>query len=579
MDNKVFFPLRKLAAGVGLKLLFPAVALLFSSTPAFAEHDFTIQGQFTYTAQGVTMPVEGAIVGIMRDKSWAADPIVAEVRTAPDGTFSAQVKAKDVDTYYAKLFLNDKQGVFLHDWWTLSVREYNSATRGKNKTALVDLGGTDISRDGGQGTPECAIWQGGRRAWQEYVAITGERPLIGEHGNYQITMESTDSGIVWTSRDTTHWEMNNGTGEYSKVTAVANPTKLSYADLFQLYGTSVHEFGHALRQTADGSDNHFYWDATRFFYGHAHQLCDSSPTGVRDNAGYGFNEGWADYWQGTSIIVLQNCINQHGGSFTNFDQEAVVALDLDALQDALGSGAGIPSDVHGDELIARRRALMFQTLSGAGHEKIHSENEFREAWARRFPACTLPAPGALSASVRITPAPTFAPHSSVALRDPRLASVEARMAALPAEIGDANVAVGNLSPSLPHDQRTMILTRPELLRGQMAYAQLLAAHLRSATANPPSPAFLMTEAGERQRAAQVAQFDDDARKISLNMLNNERTVLLADDKTSLADDIAMLDAQIASVQSGEVTVTSHMLSATAGPSSESISAKPLITFH
>jgi hypothetical protein len=175
----------------------------------------------------VTMPVDGAIVGIMRDKSWAADPIVTEVRTGSDGSFSAQVHAKDVDTYYAKLFLNDKQGVFLHDWWTRSVREYNSATRGKNETAAIDLGGTNVSRDGGRGTPECAIWEGGHRAWQEYVSTTGQRPLIGEHGNYQITMESTDSGIVWTSRDTTHWEVNYPTAEFSDdISAPANPQQL-----------------------------------------------------------------------------------------------------------------------------------------------------------------------------------------------------------------------------------------------------------------------------------------------------------------------------------------------------------------
>jgi hypothetical protein len=98
------------------------------------------------------------------------------------------------------------------------------------------------------------------------VSTTGQRPLIGEHGNYQITMESTDSGIVWTSRDTTHWEVNYPTAEFSDdISAPANPQQLTYADLFQLYGTNVHEFGHALRHTADGSYNHFNWDATRFF--------------------------------------------------------------------------------------------------------------------------------------------------------------------------------------------------------------------------------------------------------------------------------------------------------------------------
>jgi hypothetical protein len=71
--------------------------LFLVAAPARADHDFTIQGVFTCTEKGVTMPVDGAIVGIMRDKPWAADPIVTEVPTGSDGSFSAQVHAKDVD--------------------------------------------------------------------------------------------------------------------------------------------------------------------------------------------------------------------------------------------------------------------------------------------------------------------------------------------------------------------------------------------------------------------------------------------------------------------------------------------------
>jgi len=508
------------------------------------------------------MPVEGAVIGIMRDKSFAADPIVTEVRTGGDGSFTATVKAKDVDSYYAKLFLNDKEGVYLRDWWTLSVREYNSANRGKNKTNLVDLGVTEVSRDGGKGAPQCAVWQGGRAAWQEYMRATGQRPLIGEHGNYQIVMESTDSGIVWTSRDTTHWEIGYSPGEYANVLAPDNPEQLSYSDLFELYGTSVHEFGHALRHTADGTDNHFNWDATRFLYAHTHEHCQSYPKGYAWNDGYGFNEGWSDYWQGTDLSLLQGCVTG-GMDPKNFQQEGAVALDLDTLEGSLGTCAGIPTNVRGDDLKRQRRGLMFGVLAGAGHEKVHSDADFRAAFVRRFPACTIPAPGTLSAAV---PPPGGAVHPPVV--EPgqviaRLSAVRGRLTSLPAEIAEADRGAQLEAATQDLEQRALLTTRPAYLRGQLAYATLLEQHLAKEQANPPTVAYLMTAAGEQERAAEVTAFDNQARAITLKTLTDERSALMAKDPAAHADDISLLDHEISEVQSGSDRASAVMLQAVA----------------
>jgi hypothetical protein len=551
-----------------------AVGAIFGATPAFAAHDFTIQGKFTCTAQGVTMPVEGAIVGIMRDKPWAADPIVTEVRTLPDGSFTAQVHAKDVDKYYAKLFLNDKEGVYLRDWWTLSVREYNSANRGQNKTAELDLGTSNISRDSGSGTPHCAVWQGGRRAWQEYVASTGQRPLIGDHGNYQIVMETTASNIVWTSRDTTHWEIGSGTGGTSTISPVSNPAQLTYADLFQLYGTNVHEFGHALRQTADGSDAHFSWDATRFFYGHSHDLCNSSPAGVIGNPGYGFNEGWADYRQGQLVNVLQSC----HVSPRDFNQESAVALDLDALQNTLGVCAGIPPGISGDELLRRQRALMFQMLAAAGHEKIHSELDFRAAFYTRFPTCHLPtANSPLAQGSASAPTTTTKPLNGETSRPinrpvPSLLMAQAKLAVFPSAIDRASRAAEQVSPSLPASETVDIVTLPALLRGQMALAKLLATHLAPAAAQPPSAAVLMTVAGQQRRNLETASFDRDARAITLTTLTNERAALLKGG-TSNADDVSLLDTEIAAVRAGNDRASAILLKTVADDTSDTVSTR------
>ncbi len=543
----------------GQALLLTALLLAGASLESRAEHDFTVKGSFFCTAQGVTMPIEGAVIGIMRDKSFAADPIVTEVQTALDGSFTAQVNAKDVDSYYAKVFLNDKQGVFLRDWWTLSVREYNSASRGKNSTSLVDLGGTTISRDGGKGTPECAIWQGGRHAWQEYISATGQRPLIGENGNYQIVMESTDSGIVWTSRDTTHWEINYGTGEYSQVDPVANPESLTYADLFEMYGTNVHEFGHALRQTADGSENHFSWDATRFFYGHTHALCDSSPAGVRDNAGFGFNEGWGDYWQESDASSLEDCFNK-GVSPTNFDQESAVAFDLENLENALGTCAGIVGTTFGDALQRQRRNLMFKVLVDAGHEKIHSEEAFRTEFHQLYPACTLPAEGAMPTAAHV-------PVGALSHRQPpgptspsKAARIQGRLSSLPAEIQAAETTAKRVPATLDREVQATLVTKPSYLRGQLAYAQLLQSHLVPAVQKAvPSAAFLMTAAGEQQRAATVTSFDQEARAIALKTLTDERAALIAANSSAYAEDIQLLTTEIAAVQAGSDSPAATML--------------------
>lgn len=541
-----------------------ATVMLILLKQAHAEHDFTIRGQFVCTSQGITMPVEGAIVGIMRDKAWAADPIEAEVRTAPDGTYTATVKAKDVDTYYAKLFMNDKQGVFLRDWWTLSVLEVNSANRAKNKTGLIDLGTTEISRDHGNGTPQCAIWQGGRVAWQEYMRATGQRPLIGEHGNYQIVMESTISGFVWTSRDTTHWEFNWVVGEYSNPSAPANPEKLSYADIFQLYGTNLHEFGHALRHTADGSDNHFNWDVTRFVYAHKHEHCRSYPTGYIWNNGYGFNEGWADYWQETSYSgILKGCISD-GMDPKDFRQEGSVALDLEALEASLGTCAGISARLQGDDLIRQRRGLMFEVLSGAGHEKIHSDGDFRAAFQKHFPNCPMPSPGTYSVNLPARSQTLTLGTAKPLQASLRLIVLRGRLASLPAEIAAADQAAKQVSPALEPGQRALLITRPAYLRGQLALSSLLEQQLAKEQANPPTVEFLMSKPGEQQRAAQVKSFDQQANTIVLKTLTGERAALVAKDSVANAGDIALLDHEMAELRSGSNRASSVMLHAASG---------------
>jgi hypothetical protein len=531
------------------------------TSPAHAEHNFIVRGTFVCTSQGVTLPVEGAVVAVMRDKHYAVDPIDIETKTGPDGSFAVQWHSKDVDTYYAKLFLNDKEGVFLRDWWTLDVREFNSVTRGKSDAATIDLGVTEISRDGGSGSPRCAIWQGARHAWQEFVQATGQRPLIGEHGNYQVVMESTASGIVWTSRDTTHWEIGYPVGEFSDgIAPIGNPSALTEEELFNAYGTSVHEFGHALRHTADGSDNHFYFDSTRFLYAHSHELCESYPAGYHGNDGYGFNEGWSDYWQGSEISTLNQCLTQRKP--TDFTQESAVARDLDALEAALGECAGIPSSVTGDLLRRQRRSLMFATLAGAGHEKIHSDADFRAAFTARFPKCVVPVAGTLSLTV---PGATSRFNHLATARAPvkqlpeRISVIKSHVSTLATQLRNAELASRTISPTVSLVDRRTILVKPALLRAQQAAAQLLQSRLEQMQANPPSTAILMTAAGQLQRGQDTRNFDTKARALAVQALAEQRSALQADNVARNSDDVTELTKQINAIRSGELPAAVPLL--------------------
>ena len=59
-----------------------------------------------------------------------------------------------------------------------------------------------------------------------------------------------------------------------------------------------HEFAHTIRHYYDGTYGHFLSDAVRFWYPRKHSCTDEK------NAGFAFNEGWAEYWAGRCTSKL-----------------------------------------------------------------------------------------------------------------------------------------------------------------------------------------------------------------------------------------------------------------------------------
>ena len=62
--------------------------------------------------------------------------------------------------------------------------------------------------------------------------------------------------------------------------------------------TAKHEFAHTIRHHYDGTYEHFLSDAGRFWYLRSHGCTDDT------NAGFAFNEGWAEYWEDSCTSKL-----------------------------------------------------------------------------------------------------------------------------------------------------------------------------------------------------------------------------------------------------------------------------------
>jgi hypothetical protein len=304
-------------------------------------------------------------------------------------------------------------------------------------------------------------------------------------------------------------------------------------------------------------------------------LCQSYPAEYSWNDGYGFNEGWADYWQGSDLSSLDDCLTKI--SATDFRQESVVARDLEALQVVVGSCAGIPADTSGDALIRARRSAMFDVLSGAGHEKIHSDADFRAAFKARFPACSMPTAGTYASP--ISPA-SIAVHRVEVAGFRRLAIndhvtiVGKNLDSIPAQIKAAEAAASHIAVTTELADRSRILVQSAYLRGQQASLTLLQQQLKKEAQKPTTLQVLMTAAGQQARTTQVTAFDRKIRTIEIQALTEQRSALQAADATAHADDISAPTKEIQSLQAGNLEAASALLGDADDGAEQAMASKP-----
>jgi hypothetical protein len=528
--------------------------------------DFVMRGYFICDHLGTPTPIEGAKIDFYRAVSILPDQWVGTTKTKADGSFEGQLWANDEDTYYATIRLNDEEGVYLHDWWDAAIWNTNSYNRGSNRDPIINLGGTLISRDNGSSTPKCAIWQGARSAYQEFTKTVGVSPPIGD---YQIVIQNTLTGIVWTSLSTTNWEDKSQTYRYpsGQPLSITDPTYSPYFSPFDSYATNFHEFGHAIRHTVDGDRTHFTNDASLYTYARTHTLCGSA-SGYIENEEQGFNEGWAEYWErwDKDIIIRRYCPSI---DLTDTKIEGAVAYDLAKLAESLDTCLTLNGSP--EEKERARRKAMFSVLQ-RGQNIIHSDEEFRREFALQFSQCTLPPLGLQSSNSNVALASLS--HSALAKKEqdiphtqpqPQLTNLQKMLDAqakltkklrvdLKAAIKTA-AKPGMCSTKVSCSNVAGKVVRPSLIRGQIeqselrqgTFAEELAAAQRGERSKPD-----LSEQFEAEQNFRLAEFERQNREIVTKALQNSVAALaplVASDPTGeLAAKSAELDQQIKLLQ-------------------------------
>ncbi len=337
----------------GARIMQLTAGLLFATGDyAFADVTVTAIGR-AFCYDGTTQrlyPLEGARVELMDsdcDGSQICDDLMGVGRVAADGSFSVTGSGGDpgwIGTspdVYVRFAYNDDDGVRLTDELD-STRSWSTPEHDHDNTGggVIDFGDwvTGMGVGAGEGT-QCGVWRQGRLAYQRYKTDSGAAPPAG-HLDIEY-WSGVYSGTPWTNTDTIHWPIH-------------------------FYSTALpHEFGHSIRHAADGNGAHFSNDVFRFQYARTHSECDAdgnrNPGEIDSSlAGYAFNEGWAEYWDGDIYGCGEVALDEH--------REGVVAHYLSRLQ---------------TENHLTRKQMVDVLIANPG--SIHSFSEFSDRLAAQFP--------------------------------------------------------------------------------------------------------------------------------------------------------------------------------------------------
>lgn len=410
---------------VGRQLILVTAALaVTASLPASSLADRTeFRVQFACNDRGMVYPLPGARVDIRKRgwdilPKWFDDDVMASTHTDGDGR-AAFIVAGDEDDFYFRLHLDDGAGVRVEDWYALWAWYADTATN-QNDVPVQDYGTQGI----GNGTiaPECAVFEGARRAYHDYWAEIGERP---PYGSLKINVNSPSGGTPFARYTTIHWPPRYPTG--------SAPGSFT---------TSMHEFAHTFRHAFDGSFTHFLKDVVDFKYLQRHSACKEVSSSA-----FAFNEGWAEYWSG-SYAPAPNC---PGLQPDNYRVEGNVAAALTTL-DRRCPGVDRPQMV---DVLRRNRG------------RIHSFENFQSALGCRVPT------DLERAIIRSTKRFSLITVASIGKRQQK--ALRGTISRLRVDLRVAETQAKRLAPCPPTPCELTVqqAIRPSLIRAELGQARLL----------------------------------------------------------------------------------------------------------
>ncbi len=347
-----------------MRKLIPLIALL--SLPALAK-DWNVngRGRVTYNDGSGDKPLAGAHVRLM-DSDTVFDETLGEGWTDGNGNFNINGRGGDTglpfgicddnctkpDPYIIIDLKNDRIEVETEIGFT-----WHAHTPTHDNTAgSIDFGTFHFASADGQHAQ--ILFGRTKQQYDHFTATVGG--LIPSHGGKINVLFPAllAAGVPWTTEESMHWP-----GSESRWNAV------------------YHEFGHRIREAADGDFAHFLGDVISYSYLQQHWY------DKKTNAGFAFNEGFAEYH---STLLDPNERNTFAAWHVNGgdDIEGNVAAKLAGLSNKCGGFKN-----------------MWAVLSD--HSRVHSYAEFESTMKRKFPSCfkaaPAPAPRPSAAVVKFNP--------------------------------------------------------------------------------------------------------------------------------------------------------------------------------
>jgi hypothetical protein len=342
---------------------------LFGTCPR-QQKNFEMRGRIVCVYQMLEIPLPSAEVRLLRQGYAGIDQELDVILTDQDGRFRFEIATDQVATYYARPALYDRNRVWLTSAAAGSRLWWQPLDLMTNDRPLLDYGDVYFARSDGARIPECVPWNGARFGYYDVKATTG-------YDHPHPTMEVIVSAAYqapFALQGTINWPDNYVPGFPADPMTAGPPSAVIDNARYQ---SLLHEMGHTIRHTLDGEHRHFLEDVWRFGYARKHTAC-SVAEGTITNAGYAFNEGWADFWANRNQPIC-------AGDEWNFEWQGNVARDLVRLAKCMGVGRKGMFEVlkwHPANHGVTGTPPLFHSFGG-----IHTQDEFRHKFRIYFPDC------------------------------------------------------------------------------------------------------------------------------------------------------------------------------------------------